>query len=576
MAKELPATHEEISRVVEVAGQLGIQGGSIMEFSKVMIDLGETTNIAAEEAGVALARFGNITGMSQDDFDRLGSTVVDLGNNFAASESEIVDMGLRLAAAGTQAGMSEPEIMGMAAGLTSLGLEAEAGGSGFSKLLVKMLLATEKGGKELEDFAKVSGMSAEEFKTAFQDDAAGAVESFLTGLGKMDEGGASSIGVLQDMEISELRLRDAVLRASGGADTFTDAIKLGSEAWEENTALTEEAEKRYESSSSQMEVSRNRIKDVAIELGEKMLPYVVEFVEGIADMADKFTSLDPATQDFVIAMGVVLAAAGPVTQTLGLVTEGTGLMMKAFGKVAKHSTGLDKAAEVTGGILSTGLAGPAVIAAGAIAAIGTAMYLADEPNRDYRKSIKNTTDAITDFQDEVEQASPIIDDFSKYPTMYDGNINTIKVSIGKLEPEITKILSDNVTERTNLTEAEMNKLKEYMGLLDELNQEIAKKYEVRLKVLDKQLSEQNELTTNKAAEYIATVNKADSELTKNADENYMNKMVQLEGMLENEANLRKQGKTKEADAEREAYDELVAIAKAGYEKRDCGNQSCNR
>ncbi len=40
------------------------------------------------------------------------------------------------------------------------------------------------------------------------------------------------------MGITEVRLRDALLRASGASDVFTTSLEIGTNAWEENTALT--------------------------------------------------------------------------------------------------------------------------------------------------------------------------------------------------------------------------------------------------------------------------------------------------------------------------------------------------
>ena len=215
MSKVMPASTTEIAAVAEAAGQLGIKTDSIMGFTKAMLDLGNTTNISAEQGASQLAQFANITQMSQDDFDRLGSTIVSLGNNMATTEADIVSMGQRLAGAGAQVGMSEAEIMSFAAALSSVGIEAEAGGSAFSKVMVDMKLASKLGGEALDDFAHVAGMSADEFAKAYEDDAATAMTAFITGLGTLESRGEDAIVVLDEMGISEIRMRDALLRASG-------------------------------------------------------------------------------------------------------------------------------------------------------------------------------------------------------------------------------------------------------------------------------------------------------------------------------------------------------------------------
>lgn len=65
MSKEIPSSATEISAVAEAAGQLGIQTDNILGFSKVMIDMGNSTNLSSDEAATSLARFANITQMSQ-------------------------------------------------------------------------------------------------------------------------------------------------------------------------------------------------------------------------------------------------------------------------------------------------------------------------------------------------------------------------------------------------------------------------------------------------------------------------------------------------------------------------------
>lgn len=284
MSKELPASANEIAGVAEAAGQLGIQTENVLGFTKSMIDLGESTNLSANEAATALARFANIMQMPQTEFSKLGSVIVDLGNNFATTEAEIVAMSLRIAGAGKQANMTEADIMGIATSLSSLGIEAEAGGTAISKVITDINVAVQTGSAELDNYAYVAGMSASQFKAAFEEDAAGALAMFIEGLGTMDERGGSAILTLQDMGIEEIRMRDALLRSAGAQDLMTEAIQTGNEAWDENKALTEEAAKRYETLESRADMLKNRIEGIATTFYDDMMP-------ALSDALDNFNKL---------------------------------------------------------------------------------------------------------------------------------------------------------------------------------------------------------------------------------------------------------------------------------------------
>lgn len=307
LARTLPTTHEEIAGVAEAAGQLGIKRKDIAAFTKTMIDLGNTTNLTAEEAATDLAKFSNIMGTSASDVDRLGSALVALGNDGASTEKDIISMGLRIAGAGKQIGLTEAQVLGIASALSSVGIEAEAGGSSISSTMIKIASAVEAGGAELESFAEVAGMTGAEFAGTFRADAAGAIVAFVAGLGKMQRAGKDVFGVLDELGLSEIRVRDALLRAGSASDMFTKSLRVGNDAWIENTALAEEANKRYETSASKLAVAGNQIKDALIDVGAALAPIAAGGAQAASDLAKGFQELPGPLKDVVTWAG---AAAG--------------------------------------------------------------------------------------------------------------------------------------------------------------------------------------------------------------------------------------------------------------------------
>jgi TP901 family phage tail tape measure protein len=295
MSKNMPMAATELAGIGEAAGQLGIQTENLEEFIQTMADLSVATNLTSEEGAAEFAKFANIVKMPQDKFDELGSTVVALGNNMATTEADIVSMGMRLAGAGAQVGMSEADIMGLSAALSSVGIEAEMGGSVMSKVMINMQLAAETGNESLKSFAHVAGMSADEFARAYKEDAANALIAFLSGLNDTERLGMSAIAVLDEMEISEVRLRDTLLRAAGASDLFDNSIELANEAFEENTALSKEASQRYATFESRLEMTKNRVNDVGISLYQNFRDPLNDVLGLTLDVTDSLAIFDEET-----------------------------------------------------------------------------------------------------------------------------------------------------------------------------------------------------------------------------------------------------------------------------------------
>lgn len=314
LSKEIPITAEEFAKIGELAGQLGVPIQNIDSFAKTIAMVGTSTNLTTEQASTDFARFANIMQMPLENVGRLGSTIVELGNNLATTETEIDNMALRIAGAGATLGLTAPQVLGWAGALSSVGIEAEAGGSSMSRLMIEISAVSSEGGKALEKFAKVAGMSAKDFQKRYKEDANGALLEFFGGLQKINNSGGDLIGVLNGLGITEVRQRDAVLRLVGAGDVLNKSMGLSNEGWEKNNALQIEAEKRYKTTASQIQLMKNNLGDLGRQLGTVVLPIVNTGIKFFIQMADvvEFSVVAIKNSVKIMANGIAMALVGSI------------------------------------------------------------------------------------------------------------------------------------------------------------------------------------------------------------------------------------------------------------------------
>ena len=312
MAATMPITISELTEIATTAGQLGIAQENVRDFTQVMAELATTTDLSADRAATLLAQFSNITGTT--DYDRLGSTVAALGDSTATTASRIVEMSQGMAAAATVAGMSAQDVLGISAAVGALGVRSQMGATAMSQLITKLYLAVETG-EDLEKYATTAGMTAEEFKRAWGEDAAGALNTFIQGLNDTERNGKSAIAVLNDLEITNARQLRVFTGLAQSGDLLTRTIDLANQSWTENTALTEKAGIMYDTTQAKMTTMKNKVNNLKIAVGDQFNPVLGRLYEKLGDIAGGLANFAENNPEVVralgsLAIGLTLTAAG--------------------------------------------------------------------------------------------------------------------------------------------------------------------------------------------------------------------------------------------------------------------------
>lgn len=364
-SKTSPVTSDDILNAEALGAQLGISTENLQDFATVATGLDISTNMGLEEASTEMARFLNIMNESDDAVSNYGSTIVALGNNYATTESEIANMAERLAGASANTKLTSQDVLGLAAAMSSLGIKAEAGGSSMTTIFNNMSSAVAKGGDQLQAYADIAGMSAEEFAQAWGERPIEVFEQMIENTHNMVQEGGNLTETLDAWGVSGIRQTDVMQRLINNGTILTEAVSDANSAWEENTALTTEVNKRNQSLESRFQTLANNANAAAITvgevLGEQLLnladKYLMPALDGLNDMATAFKNLDTPAQTAITTIGLLAAAAGPVLTVAGKLVQVVGNVTSAVGKAQQGVSVFASALTDTDGAILRNYAG---------------------------------------------------------------------------------------------------------------------------------------------------------------------------------------------------------------------------
>lgn len=393
----IPATTAQLTELAAAGGQLGIATPNIVEFTEVMAQMESATNLGGEEGAQTMAKFMNIMKVDQGEVRNLGSAIVDLGNNYATTEADIASMSLRLGRTANVVGISAQDTLGYATALSSLGIEAEAGGSAVSRTWTKIQNATSQGGAVLNKFASISGVSAKEFKKAWNDDPSSAFNMFIKGLSQSKD----LIADLQAVGINDVREGDAMKALSKGYNLVSEALERSNTAWEENIALQNEADNMAKTTAGQIQITKNNLIEAARGIGETFLPTISKASGGIKDFAQDLANMSDEGKERLIdtATGIIAVGAG-AKGVVGL-TKGIGGFVEALGKMGIAVPALASVAPV------------ALAAASGIAAVTTATVLGVAAHREWYNSNYKFADGLSEINNKAAESTGKIKELNK-------------------------------------------------------------------------------------------------------------------------------------------------------------------
>lgn len=349
------------SSTIDLSNQLGVAVTDISEAQYSAISAGAATERSLDLVGVAIkaAKAGfTDTATAVDglttvynsfqgavDYSKLSDQMLQTQNYGKTTFGELASSIGQVTPVANSLNVSTDELFSSIAVLTKNGIQTSSAITGLKAAYSNIL-------KPTSDASKVAQQLGLNF-SATHLKAVGWAQ-FMAEIKEKTNGDADAMAKLFG---SVEALNSMTVLAGAGLNDFTNCLtQMNSSA-----GLTQESYEKMLTPAERWRIALNKIKNVGIQVGERLLPVFEKITGVVSACADKFANMSDEQVNGIIKIAVAAAAIGPAIMMFGKLVIGVSKVLGVISKVSK-----------AGGVLKfafAALTGPVGIAIGVIMAL---------------------------------------------------------------------------------------------------------------------------------------------------------------------------------------------------------------
>ena len=314
MSQELPMSAEGIAKIVAAGGQAGIARDELKSFATDAIKMGVAFDITAEQAGQMMANWRTAFGMGQDQVVQLADQINYLSNTTAASSDAISDIVTRVGPLGDVAGISASQIAAIGASIASVGVKSDVAATGIKNLALGLVVGAGATKSQQEAFAQL-GLSAEDVAKRMQTDAQGTIMDVLSRIKQLPkEAQATALSDIFGKESIE-----AIAPLLTQLDNLQSNFSKVGDASQYAGSMEAEYQARAGTTANQLQLAKNNLVALAVNLGSLLLPAVTAVAGAMARAMGAVAQFVSEHQQLAtVIIGTIGAIVGLTMAALGI------------------------------------------------------------------------------------------------------------------------------------------------------------------------------------------------------------------------------------------------------------------
>ena len=304
LTRTIPMAGEEIAAIVAAGGQSGVARENLLGYAKDAATMGVAFDMAAGDAGEAMATMANVLGKPITEMAQFGDVINHLSDNANSKAADIVNVITRVGSDTRMLGMTENQAAALGSTFLSMGKAPELAAQAV-KGMSSSFLQLKAGAHEKE--LKKLGFTTKSFAAAMNKDAQGAISSFIEKVKKMPKDKQYPLLA----KVFGKQYADDVLLLAQNTGEYNRQLGLLQETDENGNlkyigSMQREFENRSNTTENKLIKLKSSLTEIATKIGNAFLPVITSFVENITPVIygiTEWVETNPQIMEWVLTIG---------------------------------------------------------------------------------------------------------------------------------------------------------------------------------------------------------------------------------------------------------------------------------
>lgn len=304
LTRTIPMAGEEIAAIVAAGGQSGVARENLLGYAKDAATMGVAFDMAAGDAGEAMATMANVLGKPITEMAQFGDVINHLSDNANSKAKDIVNVITRVGSDTRMLGLTEKQSAALGSTFLSMGKAPELAAQAVKGMSSSFLQL--KAGEHAKELKQL-GFTTKSFAAAMNKDAQGAISSFIEKVKQMPKDKQYPLLA----KIFGKQYADDVLLLAQNTGEYNRQLGLLQETDEQGNlkyigSMQREFENRSNTTENKLTKLKNSLTEIAEKIGEASLPVITSFVENITPVIYSITEwvgTNPQIMEWVLTVG---------------------------------------------------------------------------------------------------------------------------------------------------------------------------------------------------------------------------------------------------------------------------------